>query len=127
MRITTDILAQGTIPSHLSVVENGEEALSFLRREGSFAEAPRPDLILLDLNLPRMDGREALAEIKSDPALKRIPVIILTTSSAQDDITKAYDNHVNCYITKPVNLEQFIHVLKSIEDFWFSIVKLPVE
>jgi CheY-like chemotaxis protein len=101
------------------------EAMAFLHRKGRYADAHLPDLILLDLNLPKKDGREVLAEIKNDKDLKRIPVVVLTTSNAEQDILKAYDLHANCYITKPVDLNQFIHVLKSIENFWLSIVKLP--
>jgi two-component system, chemotaxis family, response regulator Rcp1 len=101
------------------------EALSFLRKEGIYADALQPELILLDLNLPKKDGREVLAEIKADPNLRRIPVVVLTTSSSEEDILKIYDLHANCYITKPVDLEQFMGVVKSIEDFWVSVVKLP--
>ena len=101
------------------------EALAFLRREGRYAEAPRPDLVLLDLNLPKMNGREVLAEIKEDPELRRIPVVILTVSQAEQDIVKSYNLHANCYITKPVDLDQFLEVVKSIENFWLTIVKLP--
>jgi two-component system, chemotaxis family, response regulator Rcp1 len=101
------------------------EALSLLRKEGKYADAIQPELILLDLNLPKKDGREVLAEIKADPKLRRIPVVVLTTSSAEEDILKIYDLHANCYITKPVDLEQFMGVVKSIEDFWVSVVKLP--
>ena len=109
----------------LEVVGDGEKAIAFLRREGPYADAPRPDLILLDLNLPKKDGRQVLAEIKSDPGLKRIPVVILTTSRAEEDILRTYDLHANCYITKPIDLGPFLHVVRSIEDFWFSIVVLP--
>ena len=106
---------------------DGAEALAFLRREGRFHGAPRPDIILLDLNLPRVDGRQVLAEIKSDESLRRIPVVVLTTSRSGEDILRSYDLHANCYITKPVDLEQFVHVVQSINNFWFSIVKLPPE
>jgi CheY-like chemotaxis protein len=109
----------------MSVATDGEEALAFLRRENGHAAAPRPDLVLLDLNLPRKDGREVLAEMKADPDLRRIPVVILTTSKAEEDIVRTYDLHANCYITKPVDLDQFITVVKSIESFWFSVVSLP--
>jgi len=109
----------------MRVVKDGVEAMSFLRREGKYADEHHPDLILLDLNLPKKDGREVLAEIKADEALKYIPVVVLTTSQAEQDILKAYDLYANCYITKPVDLEQFITVVKSIEDFWLTIVKLP--
>lgn len=125
VRLTQEALKEGKVRNHLSVATNGEAALAFLRQEGRYADAPRPDVILLDLNLPRKDGREVLADIKSDPNLKRIPVVILTTSEAEQDILKTYNLHANCYITKPVELEQFMEVVKSIEDFWLTIVKLP--
>jgi two-component system response regulator len=108
-------------------VDDGVEAMAFLRLEGKYAKATRPDLILLDLNLPRKDGREVLAEIKTDEQLRRIPVVVLTTSSAEQDILQMYDLHANCFITKPVNLDQFTAVVKAIEEFWFTIVKLPPE
>jgi chemotaxis family two-component system response regulator Rcp1 len=126
VRLTREALREGKILNELSVVGDGVEALAFLRRNGRYAEAVRPDLILLDLNLPKKDGREVLEEIKGDGALKKIPVVILTTSAAERDILKAYDLHANCYITKPVDLEQFIRVVQMIEDFWLTIVKLPV-
>jgi CheY-like chemotaxis protein len=126
VRLTREALREGKILNELSVVEDGVEALAFLRREGRYAEAVKPDLILLDLNLPKKDGREVLQEIKGDGALKKIPVVVLTTSAAERDILKAYDLHANCYITKPVDLEQFIRVVQLIEDFWLTIVKLPV-
>jgi two-component system, chemotaxis family, response regulator Rcp1 len=103
------------------------EAMAFLRREGKYSDAPRPELILLDLNLPKKDGREVLAEIKKDQELKRIPVVILTSSAAEQDIVKSYNLHANCYVTKPVDLDQFIHVVKSIEQFWLTVVQLPQE
>ena len=109
----------------LHVVDDGEKAMAFLRREGPYADAPRPGLILLDLNLPRKDGRQVLAEIKADENLRRIPVVILTTSRAEEDIIKSYDLHANCFITKPIDLNQFLDVVKAIEDFWLSIVVLP--
>jgi CheY-like chemotaxis protein len=109
----------------MSVVEDGLEAIAFLHQEGNYSDAPRPDLILLDLNLPKKDGREVLAEIKNDPDLKRIPVVVLTTSKAEEDIIRMYDNYANCYITKPVDLDEFISIIKSIENFWVNIVKLP--
>ena len=109
----------------LHVVDDGEKAMAFLRREGPYADMPRPDLILLDLNLPRKDGRQVLAEIKADDYLKRIPVVILTTSKAEEDVIKSYNLHANCYITKPIDLHQFLNVVKAIEDFWLSIVVLP--
>ena len=121
VRLTQEALREGKVKNNLSVARDGEEALAFLRREG----APRPDLILLDLNLPRRDGREVLKEIKDDPQLRMIPVVVLTTSAAEGDILKSYALHANCYITKPVDLEQFITVVKSIDDFWLTIVRLP--
>jgi CheY-like chemotaxis protein len=125
VRLTIEALKEGKVRNNLSVVKDGVEALAFLRREGSFAGATRPDLILLDLNLPKKDGREVLAEIKEDGALRRIPVVVLTTSKAEEDILRTYDLHANCYITKPVDLEQFISVVRSIDDFWLSVVRLP--
>ena len=125
VRLTQEALKENKMLNHLSVVVEGEDAISFLRQEGEYATAIRPDLILLDLNLPRKDGREVLAEIKADEHLKRIPVVVLTTSSAEQDILKSYDLHANCYITKPVDLDQFITIVRSIEDFWLTIVKLP--
>ena len=125
VRLTKEALKEGKLLNQLTVVGDGVEALSFLRKEGKYADALPPELILLDLNLPKKDGREVLAEIKADPKLRRIPVVVLTTSSAEEDILKIYDLHANCYITKPVDLEQFMGVVKSIEDFWVSVVKLP--
>jgi chemotaxis family two-component system response regulator Rcp1 len=125
VRLTRESLKDSKLLNHISVVSDGEEAMAFLRREGEYVEAPRPDLILLDLNLPKKDGREVLAEIKTDEQLRRIPVVILTTSSAEQDILKTYDLHANCYISKPVNLDQFSSVVRAIEEFWFTIVKLP--
>lgn len=127
VRLTQEVLKDGRIRNRLNVVGDGVEALAFLRREGDYVDALPQDLILLDLNLPRMSGREVLAEIKGDPLLRRVPVVILTTSSAEADILGAYDLHANAYITKPVDLEQFVTVVRSIEDFWLSIVKLPRE
>lgn len=127
VRLTREALRDGKVHNNLSVVPDGVEALAFLRRQGKYADAPRPDLILLDLNLPKKDGREVLEDIKTDPALQRIPVVVLTSSEAERDIAQAYALHANCYITKPVDLDQFITVVKSIEDFWFTIVKLPAE
>jgi two-component system, chemotaxis family, response regulator Rcp1 len=124
VRLTLEAFKEGKIRNHLSVVGDGVEALTFLHRGGSYANAPRPDLILLDLNLPKKDGREVLAEIKVEEDLKQIPVVVLTTSNAEKDILGTYDLHANCYITKPVDLEQFITVVKFIEDFWFTIIKL---
>lgn len=125
VRLTREAFKEGKVRNNLSVASDGVEALAFLRREGKYADAPRPDVILLDLNLPRKDGREVLAEIKEDPDLRRLPVVVLTTSQAEQDILKSYNLHANCYITKPVDLERFITVVKSIETFWLSVVKLP--
>ena len=125
VRLTREALKEGKVLNTLQVVGDGIEALEFLRHEGKYAKTPHPDIILLDLNLPRMDGRELLAVIKSDLNLRRIPVVILTTSKAEEDIIKSYDLHANCFITKPVDLDQFIKVVKSVEEFWFTIVKLP--
>ncbi len=124
-RLTVEALKEAKIRNALYEVENGVEAMAFLRKQGKYGAAPRPDLILLDLNLPKMDGREVLREIKEDVHLKSIPVVILTTSEAEEDIIKTYESHANCYITKPVDLEQFINVVKSIENFWLTIVQLP--
>jgi CheY-like chemotaxis protein len=123
--LTKEALHEGHVINNLQVVTDGEQALAFLRREGRYQSAPRPDLILLDLNLPKKDGREVLAEIKSDPSLKRIPVVVLTTSQEESDIMAAYGFNANCYITKPVDLEQFIHVVQSVDNFWLNIVTLP--
>ncbi|WP_407635437.1 response regulator [Novispirillum itersonii] len=123
-RLAAEAFKEGTIPTRLHVASDGIEAMAFLRRQGRHEAAPRPDMILLDLNLPRKDGREVLAEIKEDPALRRIPVIVLTTSQAENDVTRAYDLHANCYIVKPVDFDRFIDVVKGIEDFWCSLVKL---
>jgi len=125
VRLTVEAFKEGKLRNNVNSVEDGFEALTFLRREGKYASAPQPDLILLDLNLPKKDGREVLAEIKSDEYLKHIPVVVLTTSKAEEDIIKTYNLHANCYITKPVDLAEFIEVVKSIENFWFKIVKLP--
>jgi len=123
--LTIDALRGGRVHNRISVVDDGVEAMAFLRREGTHLHAPRPDLILLDLNLPRKSGREVLAEIKQDPDLRRIPVVVMTSSDDEKDILAAYNLYVNCYITKPVDLDQFITVVKTIEHFWFSVVKLP--
>ena len=125
VRLTIEGLKEGKVKNNLWVVEDGVEAIAFLRREGKYSEAVRPDLILLDLNLPKKDGREVLSEIKADENLRTIPVVVLTTSEAEQDILKAYMLHANCYIRKPVDFDQFISVVSSIEDFWFTIVKLP--
>lgn len=124
-RLAKEAMRDSKIRNNLHHVIDGEEALEFLYKRGRFSNSPTPDLILLDLNLPKKDGREVLQEIKKDEALKSIPVVILTVSNAEEDILKSYNLHANCYITKPLDLEQFIKVVKSIEDFWFSIVKLP--
>ncbi len=126
VRLTKEALKEGRILNNLHVVNDGVEAMSFLKQEGDYQRSPTPDLILLDLNMPKKDGREVLSEIKSDPKLKSIPVVVLTTSSAEEDILKSYDLHANCYITKPVDLDQFIGVVKSINEFWLNIVKLPL-
>lgn len=123
--LTIEALKEGKVRNHLTSVEDGVQALAFLRREGEFANALRPDLIMLDLNLPRKDGREVLAEIKADPILKTIPVVVLTTSRAEQDVLRAYHLHANCYITKPVDFDQFLSVVRSIESFWLFIVTLP--
>ncbi|HTA83954.1 MAG TPA: response regulator [Bacteroidia bacterium] len=125
IRLTQEVFKDGRIKNTLNIVMDGEEAMHYLRKKNKFADADTPDLILLDLNLPKKDGRTVLAEIKSDILLKFIPVIILTTSAAEQDILNTYSNHANCYIMKPVDLSQFITVVRSIEDFWLSIVRLP--
>src|SRR5919202_5278493 len=125
VRLAIEALRESKVRNILHVARDGVEALAFLRREDSHADAPRPDLVLLDLNLPRKDGREVLAEIKADPDLHTIPVVILTTSRAEQDVLRSYELQANCYITKPVDLDQFITVVKSIEDFWLTIVTLP--
>jgi len=125
VRLTQEALKEDKVHNNLHVVGDGMEALAWLRREGKYADSPRPDIILLDLNLPKKDGREVLSDIKTDVELRRIPVVVLTTSRAEEDVLKAYDFNANCYITKPVDLEQFIKVVQSIKDFWLTIVKLP--
>ncbi|BAE51783.1 MULTISPECIES: response regulator [Paramagnetospirillum] len=124
-RLAQEALKEGRMTSRLKVVVDGVEAMSFLRREGQYAGSPRPNLILLDLNLPRKDGRQVLAELKADEDLRRIPVVVLTTSQAEQDILRSYDLHANCYITKPVDLDRFISVVRSIEEYWCSVVTLP--
>ena len=126
-RLTIEALRDAKVRNELNVARDGVEAMAMLRREDGYADAPRPDLILLDLNLPRKDGRQVLAEIKSDESLRRIPVAVLTTSQAEQDILASYDLHANCYITKPVDLNEFVRVVQGIENFWLSIVKLPPE
>ena len=125
VRLLMETFREGKIRNRISLVEDGVEALAFLRKEGEHGSAPRPDLILLDLSLPRKNGQEVLAEVKQDADLKRIPVVVITSSQAEKDILQAYNNHVNCYLTKPVDLEQFMGVVKSVEEFWLSVVKLP--
>ncbi|MGA2724499.1 MAG: response regulator [Bryobacteraceae bacterium] len=125
--LTVEALAAAKVTNRLSIVEDGVQAMEFLHREGQYAQAPRPDLILLDLNLPRKDGREVLAEIRSDEKLTSIPVVVLTTSQAEQDVMRAYTLHANCYITKPVDFRQFLEVIEAIEGFWLSVVKLPTE
>jgi len=127
VRLTKEALKENKVRNNLNVVGDGASAMDFLHRRGKHAQAPHPDLILLDLNLPKKDGREVLAEIKSDEHLKRIPVVILTTSKAEEDIIKSYNLHANCYVTKPVGFEEFVVVVKSVENFWLTIVKLPPE
>jgi CheY-like chemotaxis protein len=127
VRLTKEAMKEAKMRNNLSVASDGVEAMAFLRREGDYADAPRPDVILLDLNLPKKDGRAVLAEIKEDPNLRRIPVVILTSSKAEEDVLNSYDLHANCYVTKPGDLEQFIEVVKSVGDFWVQIVKLPQE
>jgi CheY-like chemotaxis protein len=125
VRLTKEALREGKVRNRLHVAEDGVVAMSFLRREGDFTDVPRPDLVLLDLNMPRKGGREVLAEMKGDPQLLRIPVVVLTTSSDERDILESYGLHANSYVTKPVGLEAFIEVVRSIEDYWLEIVKLP--
>ncbi len=125
--LTEEALAGSKVKVNMSVVQDGVEALAYLRCEGKYSDATRPDLILMDLNLPKKDGREVLADMKQDSSLRSIPVVVLTTSKAEEDILRAYDLNANCYITKPVDFDQFIHVVKSIEEFWLAMVKLPNE
>jgi two-component system, chemotaxis family, response regulator Rcp1 len=125
IRLTREALREGKVQNNLHVVQDGVGAMAFLRGQGAYLGVPRPDLILLDLNLPRKDGREVLSDIEADPSLRSIPVVVLTSSQAETDILRAYNLHANCYVTKPVELEQFITIVRSIESFWFSIVMLP--
>jgi CheY-like chemotaxis protein len=125
VRLTVEALRDGKVRNHMVVAADGVEALAMLRNEGPYRKVRRPDLILLDLNLPKKNGREVLAEIKSDPKLKRTPVVILTTSKAEEDILRTYELHANCYVTKPVDLDQFLKAVKSIESFWLTVVRLP--
>lgn len=127
VRLVEEIFKEGKVYNNLEITRDGEEAMSFLRQKGSFENAPRPDLILLDLNLPKKNGSEVLAEVKTDTKLKRIPVVILTASQAEEDIAKAYNHYANCYLTKPIDLDQFIRVVQAIKSFWLSIVELPEE
>ena len=124
-RLTREALKEGKVYSNLHWVKDGVEAMAFLRREGKYAAAPRPEIILLDLNLPRKDGREVLEEVKADERLRRIPVVILTTSKAEEDVLRTYNLHANCFVTKPVDLDKFMVVVKSIDDFWLTVVTLP--
>ncbi|HUW61427.1 MAG TPA: response regulator [Candidatus Bathyarchaeia archaeon] len=125
VRLTIEALKEAKVNNRLNVVGDGVEALEYLRRQGKYADAARPDVVLLDLNLPRKDGRKVLVEMKEDPDLKVIPIVVLTTSHAEEDVLKSYENHANCYITKPVDFQQFLRVVQSIEDFWLSVVRLP--
>jgi len=127
VRLTKEGLKGSRIPHHITVVGDGVEAMAYLKREDDYRDAPRPDIILLDLNLPRKDGREVLAEIKGNPDLRRIPVIVLTSSKAEQDIINAYDLHANCYIRKPINLNEFTQMLQNFEQFWMAMVTLPVD
>ena len=127
VRLTQEGLREAKLDISLTVAIDGSQALAFLRKEGVYAGTPFPDLILLDLNLPGVDGREVLRQIKSDSRLKHLPVVILSSSEAEQDIAMAYDSHANCYVTKPIDFDQFVKVVKSIQDFWFSIVRLPTE
>lgn len=127
VRLTQEAVREAKIRNTLNVVNDGEQAIAYVRRQGTYTDRPRPDLILLDLNLPRKDGREVLQELKSDPDLHRIPVVVLTSSEAEQDILSTYDLYANAYVTKPVDLEQFMHAVSSIQDFWLNIVKLPPE
>lgn len=125
VRLTKEAIKDSKMFNNITVVRDGVEAMAYLHKEGAYADAIRPDLILLDLNMPRKDGRETLAEIKADPELKRIPVVVLTVSKAEEDVLKAYNLYANCYVTKPMDIEQFSKIVKTIDDFWFSIVTLP--
>jgi two-component system response regulator len=124
--MTREALDEGKVLNRLHVVGDGVEAIEFLRREGQYTDAPRPDLILLDLNLPRRDGRQVLAEVKEDPELRRIPIVVLTTSEAEEDILRSYDLHANAYVTKPVDFDRFVAVIQQIDEFFISVVRLPM-
>ena len=125
VRLIIEAMIEAKLDNRFHVVEDGVEAMQFLRREGRFGDAPRPDLILLDLNLPKKDGRSVLAEVKTDPDLRRIPVVVLTTSRSEEDVLQAYDMHANAYVTKPVNLEKFMRIVALIDEFWLKVVTLP--
>ena len=125
VRLIIEAFKEGKVNNNLNIVEDGVEAMFYLHREGKYADVSRPDIVLLDLNLPKKDGREVLAEIKNDPCFKKIPVIVLTTSQTELDVLKSYELNANCYVSKPVEFERFLNVIKSIEDFWLNIVKLP--
>jgi two-component system, chemotaxis family, response regulator Rcp1 len=127
VRLTREALREGKIEIDLTVADDGEAALAYLLKEGPYADAPRPDLIMLDLNLPKIDGRDVLARVKSEPHLKLIPVVVLTTSKAEEDILKAYHLNANCYIVKPVDYDQFLKIVKMVDEFWLTIVSLPTE
>ncbi len=127
VRLAKEGLKESKVTNNLHVVDDGVEAIDFLHKEGKYADAVTPDLILLDLNLPRKDGREVLAEIKADEHLRRIPVVVLTTSKSEEDVIKTYNLHANCYVTKPVDLDQFVKIVKSVNNFWFEMVTLPTE
>jgi CheY-like chemotaxis protein len=127
VRLTREALSEGGVLNNLHVVGDGVDAMAYLRQDGEYADATTPDLVLLDLNLPKMDGTEVLEEVKADPDLRRIPVVVLTSSAAEEDIVRSYDLHANAYITKPVDMDQFIEVARNLEQFWLSIVKLPPE
>ena len=125
IRLTQEALNNSTFKNNLNIAHDGVQALKYLRKEGEYKHSPRPDIILLDLNLPRKDGREVLAEVKNDDDLKRLPIVVLTTSDDEKDILTSYNLHANCYITKPVDLDRFVNIVKTIEGFWFQIVQLP--
>jgi CheY-like chemotaxis protein len=123
--ITKEALEHSKVTNTLAIVDDGEQALAYLRRDGKYAEATRPDLILLDLNLPRRDGREVLAEVKADPELRRIPIVVLTTSQAEEDILRSYDLHANAFVSKPVDFDRFVEVVRQVDEFFFTVVRLP--
>lgn len=125
IRLTEEAIKESKLKINLHVVMDGEEAMKYLRKEGKYADEPRPDLIILDLNMPKKDGRQTLAEIKADQKFKKIPVVILTISKAENDVLQSYEHHANCYITKPLDLDKFVEVVKTLDNFWFSIVTLP--